>query len=302
MPVISNKGITRDCAFIDLFSVHKGQLADGVVPAPYFAWKGVIDRAAAAILLIPGLPIIALLMLLVRLTSRGPGIYRQVRVGKDGEGYVMYKLRTMRHDAEARTGPVWTQPKDSRITRVGKMLRKLHLDELPQLFNVLKGEMSLIGPRPERPEFVPLLAEQVPGYLNRLAVLPGVTGLAQINLPPDSDLDSVRRKVVLDLEYVKHAGLLLDIRMFFCTFIRLLGLPGAVAMNVMGLHREVSGLSSYVPVFDGNASRIPKFSVIPAGVASRIAAVQVGGDDKASKNGEVPARSRPEAAINRRPH
>jgi len=301
MPVISSEGITRDCTFIDLFSVRKGQLADGMTPAPYFAWKGFIDRTAAAILLIPGLPIIALLMLLVRLTSRGPGIYQQVRVGKDGDGYVMYKIRTMKHDAEANTGPVWTQPKDSRITRVGKVLRKLHLDELPQLFNILKGEMSLIGPRPERPEFVPLLAEQVPGYLNRLAVLPGVTGLAQINLPPDSDLDSVRRKVVLDLEYVKHAGLLLDMRMFFCTFIRLLGLPGVVAMNVMGLHREVSGLSSYVPVFDGTTSRIPKFSVMPAGAASRIGGVRGGGNDKAPKNGEVPVSSKLRSAVSPKP-
>ena len=123
--------------------------------APYFAWKGILDRLVAAILLIPGLPMMAALVLLVRLTSRGPGVYSQKRVGKDGTVYTMYKLRSMRVDAESRTGPVWSPTgSDSRVTRVGYWLRKLHLDELPQLFNVLRGEMSLMGPRPERPEFV----------------------------------------------------------------------------------------------------------------------------------------------------
>ena len=131
-------------------------------------------------------------MLLVRLTSRGPGIYKQARVGKDGRKFMMYKIRTMRQDAEAASGPMWTQAHDPRVTFLGRVLRKLHLDELPQLFNVLKGEMSLVGPRPERPEFVRVLAEAIPGYRNRLAVRPGVTGLAQVNLPPDTDIASVR--------------------------------------------------------------------------------------------------------------
>ncbi len=167
----------------------------GFKPAWYFRWKDPLDRCAAVMLLVPGLPLIACLAVLVRLTSKGPGIYRQARVGKDGRRFMMYKIRTMRLDAETESGPVWTQPQDPRMTSLGRLLRKLHLDELPQLFNVLKGEMSLVGPRPERPEFVCVLAEAVPGYRNRLAVRPGITGLAQINLPPDTDLVSVQRKI-----------------------------------------------------------------------------------------------------------
>jgi lipopolysaccharide/colanic/teichoic acid biosynthesis glycosyltransferase len=156
----------------------------------------------AGVLLFFSAPLIGILILLVRCTSRGPGIYSQVRVGKDGLIFTMYKLRSMRCDAEAQTGAVWAGVKhDPRMTYVGYWLRRLHLDELPQLVNVVYGHMSLVGPRPERPEFVELLAEEVPGYLDRLMVKPGITGLAQINLPPDTDLDSVRRKLVLDREY-----------------------------------------------------------------------------------------------------
>ena len=180
---------------------------------------------------------IALLVLLVRLTSRGPGIYRQARVGKDGHRFMMYKIRTMRQDAEAMTGPVWTQAKRSADHALGRLLRKLHLDELPQLFNVLKGEMSLVGPRPERPEIVHVLAEQIPGYRNRLTVLPGVTGLAQINLPPDTDLRSVRRKLILDCQYVENAGIWLDLRLFLCTIGRMFRIS---LVNLLGLRRTVN--------------------------------------------------------------
>ncbi|MBN2021545.1 MAG: sugar transferase [Pirellulales bacterium] len=208
-------------------------------PSAYCQWKGTFDRAVAAVLLVPSLPIIAGLIVLVRLTSRGPAIYRQTRVGKDGKEFCMYKIRTMRHDAEMASGAVWTRPRDNRITLVGRALRKLHLDEFPQLFNVLRGEMSLVGPRPERPEFVHVLADVIPGYRRRLAVRPGITGLAQINLPPDTDLASVRRKVVLDVEYIETANLLLDLRMTLCTAARLLGLPGLHAMRLFRLERDV---------------------------------------------------------------
>jgi lipopolysaccharide/colanic/teichoic acid biosynthesis glycosyltransferase len=206
----------------------------------YFGWKGMVDRLGAGLLLVPGLPMIAVLVALIRLTSRGPGIYSQKRVGKDGVVYTMYKLRSMRIDAEAGTGPVWcATEKDTRITPLGYWLRKLHLDELPQLINVLRGEMSLIGPRPERPEFVRVLGETIPDYLDRLLVRPGITGLAQINLPPDTDLNSVRRKLVLDREYIANASLLLDLRMFFSTFFRMVGLKGEAAMRLMCLRRDV---------------------------------------------------------------
>lgn len=206
----------------------------------YLRWKHLLDRTAALALMIPGLPLIGILVILIRLTSRGPGIYRQERVGKDGKGFTMYKLRSMRSDAEAKTGPVWSAAgSDSRVTRLGYWLRKLHLDELPQLINVLRGEMSLIGPRPERPEFVKVLADSIPGYMDRLRVAPGITGLAQINLQPDTDLNSVRRKLVLDLEYIETASFLLDLRMFFCTLFRLIGIKGDTAMRAMWLTRVV---------------------------------------------------------------
>ena len=146
----------------------------------------------------------------------------------------------MRLESESKTGAVWTQVDDPRITGIGRVLRKLHLDEFPQLFNVLKGEMSIIGPRPERPEFAVVLSESIPGYMNRSAVRPGITGLAQVNLPPDTDLVSVQRKQVLDLEYIKNAGLWLDLRMLICTFLRLIGISGALAMRIMRVQRTVS--------------------------------------------------------------
>jgi lipopolysaccharide/colanic/teichoic acid biosynthesis glycosyltransferase len=204
-------------------------------------WKTIVDRTFALLLLIPGLPLIALLLVVVRLTSRGPGLYRQVRAGKGNRPFLMYKLRSMCVDAEAGSGPVWAATEaDPRVTPVGHWLRRLHLDELPQLFNVLKGEMSLVGPRPERPEFVAVLAEQIPGYLDRLKVLPGITGLAQVNLSADTDLDSVRRKLVLDREYIAHTGMWLDQRILLCTLLRLFGLRGGRAVRLFGLERIVS--------------------------------------------------------------
>jgi len=207
-------------------------------PMPLPWWRGLLSRGVALLLLIPGCPIMLLTALVVRLTSPGPGIYRQVRVGLGGRPFVMYKIRTMRHDAEARTGAVWAQHNDPRVTRVGRIIRGLHLDELPQLLNVLRGEMALVGPRPERPEFTQRLSREIPGYLDRLAVLPGITGLAQINLPPDTDLDSVRRKLVLDLEYVHHANLWLDLRILLCTSTRLFGMHTDIARRLLGLRRK----------------------------------------------------------------
>ena len=248
-------------------------------PSAYCGWKCILDRMTAVILLVPGIPMIGLLVLLVRMTSRGPGIYRQVRVGKGGRTFKMYKIRTMSNDAEVGTGPQWTTENDPRITRIGCLLRKLHLDELPQLFNVLKGEMSLVGPRPERPEFVHVLAKEIPGYVNRLAVRPGVTGLAQINLPPDTDLDSVRRKLVLDLEYATRAGLSVDVRMMLCTSLRLLGFSGERAARIMKLHRSVT-----LPGKNGkNGSRGDGMS--PDGVVRTVGKGHTTADAASSRNG-----------------
>jgi lipopolysaccharide/colanic/teichoic acid biosynthesis glycosyltransferase len=221
---------------IDSAPIH-GTTDDRPQPRAYLYWKGITGRAIALALLVAGTPVILLTVLVVRLTSRGPAIFRQTRVGLRGRIFVMYKIRTMRIDAEAATGPVWTQKNDPRITPMGHWIRRLHLDELPQLINVIKGEMALIGPRPERPEFTQKLAISVPGYLDRLAVRPGVTGLAQINLPPDTDLDSVRRKLILDLAYIREGSLWLDVRIFACTFARLLGVKGPRVTRLFGLER-----------------------------------------------------------------
>lgn len=239
-------------------STHPLQVPEMALPR-YLAFKHALERVLAAVLLVPGIAIIGLLIAVVRMTSRGPGIYRQRRVGRGGRIFTMYKIRTMRVDAEQGTGAVWTKPLDDRITLVGRIFRKLHLDEFPQLFNVLRGDMSLIGPRPERPEFVAVLAKSVSGYAARLVVLPGITGLAQINLPPDTDLDSVRRKLVLDVEYATTASLWLDCRILLCTFVRLLGLPGAAAMQLCGVRRRAP-----LPAVQHDAAHAKDESVMPA--------------------------------------
>jgi lipopolysaccharide/colanic/teichoic acid biosynthesis glycosyltransferase len=210
-----------------------------VKPSAYFAQKDLLERALAAIMLIPCSLVILFMVFLVRITSRGPGIYRQERVGRNGQIFTMYKIRTMRANAEENTGAVWSPRSDPRITRVGRILRRLHLDEFPQIYNVLRGDMSLIGPRPERPEFVDILEKKVPGYSLRHSVKPGITGLAQINLPPDVNLSCVRRKLTLDLEYIMTANLSLDARMFLCSGFALLGIPGHFCKRAMNIKRTV---------------------------------------------------------------
>lgn len=247
--------------------------------APYFRWKEVLDRALAAGLLVPGIPIIGLSIALTRLTSKGPGIYRQARVGKGRRPFTMYKIRTMGQDAEDGTGPVWTTADDGRITSVGRFLRRVHLDEFPQLFNVLKGEMALIGPRPERPEFVALLSKEIPNYLDRLTVKPGITGLAQINLDPDVDFESVRRKLVLDTEYIKHATVFLDARVLLGTLLYLVGCKAELAKRITRLKREVPRLSSYALCGDDDPAPTSETPPTPANLSLQI----VG--DNGGKNG-----------------
>jgi lipopolysaccharide/colanic/teichoic acid biosynthesis glycosyltransferase len=236
---------------------QKIQIPESRRVAGYLRWKTPIDRVLAAILVVPGLLLIGLLAVLVRLTSRGPGLFRQPRVGRNGRIFTLYKIRTMVHNAEEATGAVWCKTNDVRVTRVGRVLRRFHFDEFPQLFNVLKGEMSFVGPRPERPEFVHVLADAVPNYLDRLAASPGITGLAQLNLPPDTDLDSVRRKLMLDLEYVEHAGPLLDARLVMATLLRLVKFPESLALHVLRLHRTVKLPPPGKPSTNGNGQGRP---------------------------------------------
>lgn len=190
----------------------------------YLAVKVALDIVTALTLLVLTAPLILLAVVLVKLTSPGPALYSQTRLGRFGRPFTIYKIRTMGHDCESLTGPRWSTAGDTRVTAVGRWLRRTHLDELPQLWNVLRGDMSLIGPRPERPEFVPKLEQAVPHYRQRLQVRPGVTGLAQVQLPPDSDLDSVLIKTAYDLHYILRIGVLLDARIAWATFFKLTGL------------------------------------------------------------------------------
>ncbi len=199
----------------------------------YTRVRRVPERIFALFLFIALFPIQGAIYFLVRLTSKGPGIYRQTRVGLGGRQFVLYKFRTMRVDAELASGPVWSQPGDDRVTPLGKFLRWSHLDELPQLVNVISGHMSLIGPRPERPEFTEVLAQQIPGYLSRLNVPPGITGLAQVILPADSTVESVKEKLELDLEYIRRASPWMDVQILVCTGLRLIGVRNWFAKRIL---------------------------------------------------------------------
>jgi sugar transferase (PEP-CTERM system associated) len=172
-------------------------------------------------------PLMAIVALAVWLSSRGPVFYRQVRVGLDGVSFTLFKFRSMRADAEAGTGAVWASKDDPRVTRVGRIIRKLRLDELPQLFNVLKGEMSIVGPRPERPEFVKTLSGRIPYYRQRHCVRPGITGWAQINYKYGENLEDTIEKLEYDLFYIKNMSLALDTYIIFHTVKTMLMSRGA---------------------------------------------------------------------------
>jgi lipopolysaccharide/colanic/teichoic acid biosynthesis glycosyltransferase len=201
-------------------------LAVRMLQAKYRAAKPYVDWVGALVLLIMTGPVIAACAVLIKLTSRGPVLYSQERVGQGGRIFSILKLRTMRPDAEAGTGPVWANGHDdARVTPVGRVLRRLHLDELPQLINVLRGEMSLIGPRPERPELVERLKEEMPKFANydswlklRLSVKPGITGFAQVHAGYDRTVRDVRRKVRLDCRYISRMCWWVDFLIIVGTF------------------------------------------------------------------------------------
>lgn len=224
----------------------------------YPALKTLGDRLLALVLLIPAAPVILLAALIIKLTTRGPAFYTQTRIGLLGKPFTIYKLRTMINKAEALTGPRWSLPGDPRITRIGSILRATHFDELPQLLNVLNGDMSLIGPRPERPEFLPELEREMPGYRQRLNVRPGVTGLAQVQLPADSDVDSVRRKLAYDLFYIERLSPWLDFRLLFCTAFYALGIPYRTIGRWFGLPKlEVVETAMQPHLVDGSTVARP---------------------------------------------
>ncbi len=185
----------------------------------YAMIKRFFDVCAACIGLIVLSPLFLMTALLIKIFSKGPIFYTQVRVGKSGQLFRMYKFRSMRTDAENGTGAVWAKERDSRvIPYIGNFIRKAHIDEIPQLVNILKGEMSLIGPRPERPEFVEKFRSQIPEYTKRLQVKPGLTGLAQVWHHYDRNLDDVRKKIKYDLLYIRKLCLWTDFRILLRTF------------------------------------------------------------------------------------
>jgi lipopolysaccharide/colanic/teichoic acid biosynthesis glycosyltransferase len=186
--------------------------------------KRLFDYSVATILLVLTAPLVAACAVLVRLTSRGPAFYSQQRVGQFGRVFTIYKLRTMYHRCERHTGPTWSVPGDPRVTPVGRVLRAIHVDELPQLVNVLRGQMSLIGPRPERPEIAAQLARSIPDYNARSVVLPGITGHAQVHLPPDTSVADVRDKVRLDRYYLGRLSLWFDLVTLARTGLKVVGL------------------------------------------------------------------------------
>ncbi len=171
----------------------------------------------AVIGIIAAAPLMAITAAVIRLSSPGPALYRQQRVGLRNTPFTLYKFRSMRIDAEAVSGPVWALQDDPRVTRFGRIIRELRIDELPQLFNVLKGEMSLVGPRPERPEFVRKLAAQIPYYAQRHFVRPGITGWAQINHKYGDTIEDAATKLEFDLYYIKNMSVSLDLYIIFQT-------------------------------------------------------------------------------------
>lgn len=204
-------------------------------------------RLLGLVLLLVFAPLIAVLALVVRCTSAGPALFRQVRLGRGGRPFAMFKLRTMVENAADLQPDSWTRQNDPRVTAAGAILRRWHLDELPQLVNVVRGEMALIGPRPETPRIAQRLRRTIPRYDDRHSVLPGIVGLAQINLPPDTDIESVREKLALDLEYIRTSTLSLDLRMLIWSCARLIGLPFESTTRVLGLRRAVRAPSHGPP-------------------------------------------------------
>ncbi len=181
------------------------------------SFKRILDVLASLINLILLSPLLLLIALAIKLDSSGPVLYTQKRVGRGGRLFTLLKFRSMVPDAEAQTGPVWADKRDPRITRVGRVLRPLHLDEIPQLLNVLKGDMSLVGPRPERPAFVEQFRHTIPLYERRLNVKPGITGWAQVKHKYDESLTDVADKLRYDLFYLENMSLTLDVKIILST-------------------------------------------------------------------------------------
>lgn len=186
--------------------------------------KRIMDIILSFIIIIVSLPVTMIAALVIKLESKGPVFYKQERSGQGGRVFKMYKFRSMVQDAEKNTGPVWSTKDDPRITKVGKFIRKVRIDEIPQMINILRGDMSFVGPRPERPYFVEKLSEEIPLYKRRLKVRPGVTGWAQVKHKYDENVEDVKIKLRYDLFYIENMSLRMDFKIIFRTvFVVLFG-------------------------------------------------------------------------------
>ncbi|MBE0551279.1 MAG: sugar transferase, partial [Ignavibacterium sp.] len=221
---LENKGIGLKIV-PDLYEILSGQARTSqlygiplidIMPELMPEWekklKRISDVLISLLILTLTLPLNFLVALAIKLDSKGPVLFKQERIGMNGKNFKIYKFRSMYQDAEKNTGPVWSTKDDPRVTRVGKILRKLRIDEIPQFFNVLKGEMSLVGPRPERSYFVEQLSQQIPYYKRRLKVRPGITGWAQVKHKYDESIEDVKVKLRYDLFYIENMSLRMDIK------------------------------------------------------------------------------------------
>lgn len=188
------------------YSIVKGN-------AIFDMYQRILDIVGSLIGLIVGLPLIVIFGILIKIEDNGPITYKQERLGKGGKKFYIYKLRSMRTDAE-KFGAQWAQKEDPRITKVGKFIRKTRVDEIPQLFNILKGDMSIIGPRPERPSFTEQFNQEIPGFINRLAIKPGLTGWAQVNGGYDI---TPEEKLKADIYYIEHRSFFMDMNILLKT-------------------------------------------------------------------------------------
>lgn len=225
----------------------KGNIKENLASFLVRALKSAVDVVISLLGIVLLSPLFLIIALIIKIDSRGPILYKQVRIGQNrrvngldrrrlsvrvrgerrnngrrnfdhlGCPFTIYKFRTMKDNAEEDTGPVWAAENDPRVTKVGRILRVTRLDEIPQLLNVMKGEMSLVGPRPERPYFVDKLKEQIPEYFRRFEIKPGITGLAQVRHKYDSSLDDARKKVRYDLFYLENRSVLLDLKILLST-------------------------------------------------------------------------------------
>jgi len=204
---------------VAMVGVGSGSVLLEIARRQFRLFKELFDVVGGSLLLLAFSPVMLVAALLIKLSDpSGPVIFRQVRVGLDGRLFTMYKLRSMYMDAEARGGAVWCGKNDPRIIPAARWMRKSHVDELPQLVNIIRGDMSLVGPRPERPELFEDLQREMPNYTDRLAVKPGLTGLAQIRNGYDTDIEAARRKLALDLQYIRELSLGKDFRLLLATF------------------------------------------------------------------------------------